>query len=123
MPAENDAHAVAMVSRLRRVILDLMIDINSDDVPEDWKRRAAMEVLTISDKYPTAPYVKGNFLPQEEFNTLVYQGVLAVIKDRPWFNGVCMDTLKESYDSYRRGTMTIERAIEVAEMDTEWWSR
>ena len=55
-----------------------------------------------------------------EYEKKVVELAYENLKDCSWFRGtVCMDTIKDSYQSDK----DIERAADIAEMDTEWWDR
>ena len=54
-----------------------------------------------------------------EYKNAVCQGVVLRLKGCKWFKGVCMDTVKESYEAGK----PLSDAIDVAEMDTVNWDR
>lgn len=53
----------------------------------------------------------------DEFKMEVLKGVRERLKDKPWFDGVCVDTIKESHSL----GLSLEQAISDAELDTIYW--
>lgn len=53
----------------------------------------------------------------ENFKEQVYRQALARLEGEPWFRGVCLDTVRSSWDS----GASVEEAVDSVEVDTWFW--
>lgn len=54
--SEKNKAAKNLIPRFRRVLTNLLMDLNSNDLPEEWKTRQAYDLLVETDDYEITPY-------------------------------------------------------------------